>query len=386
MKIKFLVVRLAWLELVLAALPVMLPLVAVHAQSSSGPQMKTRQNIPDCELIDQDGKTVHLYSDLVKGRVVALSFVFTTCTTICPLIGTNLGQLQAELGQSIGESIALISVSVDPGTDTPQRMKAWGAQFDAKPGWSLLTGEKKNIDGLLKSVGLYNPDIQSHSPFLIIFNDRTGESMRVNAIETPPRRVAEILRQMAVASSTYAPKSDAKERLVAATSDDSNSISRTAHYFGDPLLTNQDGKQLRLYTDIIKGNVVIINSFYSTCSSVCTVTIPVFKQLQENLGERLGKDVRLVSITVDPGSDTPEVLKRYATGVGAKPGWDFLTGDKQTVDQVLYKLGLYTESKEDHSNVFIVGNEPTGLWKKLLGIAPPYEILRSVESVLTDRK
>jgi len=74
----------------------------------------------------------------VKGRVAALSFIFTTCTTICPLIGANLGRLQTELGQSLGEDISLISVSVDPATDTPQRMKAWGAQFGAKPGWSLL--------------------------------------------------------------------------------------------------------------------------------------------------------------------------------------------------------------------------------------------------------
>ena len=89
---------------------------------------------------------------------------------------------------------------------------------------------------------------------------------------------------------------------------------------------------------------------------------------------------------MDPENDTPEILRRYAVGVGAKPGWEFLTGDKQTVDEVLYKFGLYTDAKEDHSNVFIVGNEPTGLWKKILGIAPPYEILRSVESVLNDRK
>ena len=115
-------------------------------------------------------------------------------------------------------------------------------------------------------------------------------------------------------------------------------------------------------------------------------TIPVFKQLQNELGERVGKDVRLVSISVDPESDTPEVLRKYAAGVGAKPGWDFLTGDKQTVDQVLYRLGLYAEAKENHSNLFIIGNEPTGLWKKVLGVAPPYEIWRSVQSVLDDRK
>jgi len=384
MKTKLPVARSARLGLLLAAVLTLQAMLEAHAQSEPGPRRETRQNIPDVELVDQDGKTVHLYSDLVKGRIAALSFIFTTCTTICPLIGANLGRLQTELGQSLGEDIALISVSVDPATDTPQRMKAWGAQFGAKPGWDLLTGDKETVDQLLKTVGLFTPDIQSHSPFLLLVNDRTGDWTRINALETPPLKIAELLRKMVETTGNRSP--DVTQASTAAPTDDANAAPPAQRYFGDALLTNQDGKQLRLYTDILKGNIVIINSFYSTCSGVCRVTIPVFKQLQESLGERVGKDVRLVSITVDPENDTPEVLKQYAAGVGAKPGWDFLTGDKQTVDQVLYKLGLYAEAKEDHSNVFIVGNEPTGLWKKVLGIAPPYEIRRSVESVLDDRK
>jgi protein SCO1 len=386
MNINFTATRFAWFMVLISALLVVQPTVKVHAQSGSDPPTETAQTIPDAELIDQDGKTVHLYRDLVKGRVAALSFIFTTCTTICPLIGADLGRLQTELGQSLGDDIALISVSVDPATDTPQRMKAWGAQFGAGPGWSLLTGEKETIDQLLRIVGLYTPDIQSHSPFLLLVNDRTGDWRRVNALETPPPKIAEILRKMAEAAAIRGPKPDLKRTSVSTATEDSNAAPPAERYFGDVLLTNQDGKPLRLYTDILKGNVVIINSFYSTCSSVCRVTIPMFRQLQDSLGKRVGKDVRLVSITVDPQNDTAEVLRQYAAGIGAKPGWDFLTGDKQTVDQVLYKFGLYTEAKEDHSNVFIIGNEPTGLWKKVLGIAPPYEILRSVESVLNDGK
>jgi protein SCO1 len=386
MKRNFAVRRLVRLTAFLIALVTVQAIVGVHAESDPDTLSAGKQNIPDAELVDQDGKTVHLYSDLLKGRVAALSFIFTTCTTICPLIGAELARLQTELGESLGEDIVLISVSVDPATDTPQRMKAWGAQFGAKPGWKLLTGDKEAIDQLLRIVGLYTPDIQSHSPFLVLVNDRAGDWTRVNALETPPRRIAEILRKMAESAGIRKPMPDVKGTSVSAGTEDSSAVHPAERYFGDVLLTNQDGKPLRLYTDILKGNVVIITSFYSTCSSVCRVTIPVFKQLQDSLGERVGKDVRLVSITVDPQNDTPEVLRQYAAGVGAKPGWDFLTGDKQAVDEVLYKFGLYTEAKEDHSNVFIVGNEPTGLWKKVLGIAPPYEILSSVESVLNDRK
>src|SRR5271165_1710452 len=197
MKTKFGVPRLVRLTGFLIALVTIRPIAGVPAESDPGSVTEAKQNIPDVELADQDGKTVHLYSDLVKGRVAALSFIFTTCTTICPLIGANLGRLQTELGQSLGEDIALISVSVDPANDTPQRMKAWGAQFGAKPGWSLLTGDKETVNQLLKTVGLYTPDIQSHSPFLLLVNDRAGDWTRVNALETPPPKIAEILRKMA---------------------------------------------------------------------------------------------------------------------------------------------------------------------------------------------
>jgi protein SCO1/2 len=163
----------------LAAVLTVQPILEMFALSEPDRQREIKQTIPDVELVDQDGKTVHLYQDLVKRRIAALSFVFTTCTTICPLIGANLGRLQAELGQSLGEDISLVSVSVDPATDTPQRMKAWGAQFGAKPGWSLLTGDQETVERLLKDLGLFTPDIQSHSPFLLLFNDRTGDLTRV---------------------------------------------------------------------------------------------------------------------------------------------------------------------------------------------------------------
>src|ERR1700757_752900 len=97
------------LGVLLAAILTVQSSFEAHAQSIPGSQGEARQNIPDVELVDEDGKTVHLYSDLVRGRVAALSFIFTTCTTICPLIGANLGRLQTELARSLGRDIELIS-------------------------------------------------------------------------------------------------------------------------------------------------------------------------------------------------------------------------------------------------------------------------------------
>ena len=99
----------------------------------------------------------------------------------------------------------------------------------------------------------------------------------------------------------------------------------------------------------------------------------------------VGKDVFIISISVDPVVDTPPKLKDYAKKFNAKPGWYFLTGDKENVDWALHKLGQFVTDKQDHLNIFIIGNEPTGLWKKAFGLAQSDELMKIVESVLTDK-
>ena len=107
--------------------------------------------------------------------------------------------------------------------------------------------------------------------------------------------------------------------------------------------------------------------------------------MQEALGDRLGKDTRIISISVDPAVDTPTALNAYAKKLQAKPGWYFLTGDKESVEFALKKLGQFVDAKESHLNVFIIGNEQTGLWKKAFGLAKSEEIVKVVESVINDQ-
>lgn len=110
-----------------------------------------------------------------------------------------------------------------------------------------------------------------------------------------------------------------------------------------------------------------------------------FERIQAALGERLGKDVFLVSITVDPENDTPEKLKAYAERFHARPGWSFLTGKKENVDSALYKLGQYVEEKSQHKTIIIIGNEATGLWKKAFGLASAEDLIKLVEEVMNDK-
>ncbi len=163
------------------------------------------------------------------------------------------------------------------------------------------------------------------------------------------------------------------------------SKSATETYFTDVVLVNQNGEKMRFYTDLLRGKVVIINSFFATCPGSCLPMERNLEKMQQALGDRVGKDVHIISISVDPTVDSPANLKEYANKLHARPGWYFLTGEKQNVDFALQKLGHLVANKQDHLNIFIVGNERTGLWKKAFGLAKSDELVKVVESVLNDK-
>ena len=156
-------------------------------------------------------------------------------------------------------------------------------------------------------------------------------------------------------------------------------------YFTDTVLINQDGEKMRFYSDLVKGKTVIIDSFFATCQGSCLPMNRNLEKVQEALGDRLGKDAYILSISVDSTVDTPPLLKAYAKKLNARPGWYFLTGDKASVDFVLKKLGQFVDNKQDHLNIFIIGNERTGLWKKAFGLAKSEELVKVVESVINDK-
>jgi protein SCO1 len=153
-------------------------------------------------------------------------------------------------------------------------------------------------------------------------------------------------------------------------------------YFTDIELVNQDGQKVRFYSDLIDGRIVIINSFFATCTGVCPVMGGTFKKIQSVLGDRIGKDVHLISISVDPENDTPAALRKYAKATAARPGWTFITGDKKNVETALHKLGLKTANKESHTPVVLIGNEPKGVWKKAFGLAASDEVIKLVNEVV----
>ena len=149
--------------------------------------------VPDLEVTTQAGEARHLYRDLVQGKVVAMNFIFTSCTTVCPTMGATFARVQKMLGER-GKDVALISVSIDPANDTPERLAEWSQRLGAKPGWTLVTGNKTDIDAILKSLGLFSADPAAHTPVVLVANEPEGRWERVDGLATPTAIVEAIGR------------------------------------------------------------------------------------------------------------------------------------------------------------------------------------------------
>lgn len=158
------------------------------------------------------------------------------------------------------------------------------------------------------------------------------------------------------------------------------------NYFTDTVLVDQDGREVRFYSELVEGHVVVIHTMFTECTGICPVMSRKYQALQEHLGERVGEDVHLISISVDPETDTPERLKEFAERFDAGPGWHLLTGSKENVKTVLGRLGQWVEDRDGHQGIMLVGNDRTGLWKKAFGLAKTDELVAIVDSVVHDSR
>lgn len=145
-------------------------------------------HFPNVELITQEGKKVHFYDDLIKGKIVAIDLIYTTCKYSCPLETARLAQVQRKLGDRVGKDIFFYSITIDPEHDTPEVLKAYMEKFHVGPGWTFLTGKKEDILFLGKRLGLYTtPTVNAdgHIAHLLIGNEAIGQWVRSSALDNP---------------------------------------------------------------------------------------------------------------------------------------------------------------------------------------------------------
>src|SRR5262247_4098865 len=136
------------------------------------------------------------------------------------------------------------------------------------------------------------------------------------------------------------------------------------NYFPNLSVVTHEGKTVRFYDDLIKGKMVIVSFIYTSCPDICPLSTARMAQVEEKLGNRVGRDIFIVSMTVDPENDTPDRLKEYAKAFGSGPGWSFVTGKPEDVRAINYKLGERSKNLSDHRNEIVLGNDKTGEWAR----------------------
>lgn len=176
----------------------------------------------------------------------------------------------------------------------------------------------------------------------------------------------------------------------AAAAGDGGTIWGVDYFPNVPLVTHQ-GKKVRFFDDLIKGKVVAINFIYTSCPDACALETARLREVQKILGDRVGRDVFIYSISIDPKHDTPEVLRQYAKKFRVGPGWLFLTGEEADITLLRKKLGLYDEEKpgeqlKEHNLSHIIGNQATGRWMKASPYENPYVLATQLGSWLHNWK
>ena len=136
-------------------------------------------------------------------------------------------------------------------------------------------------------------------------------------------------------------------------------------YFTNLTLVTHEGDEVRLYDDLIRDKIVVFTFSYTLCPDICGLSTARLAQMVDWLGDRIGRDIFVYSITLDPGTDTPERLAEYRKAFGAPDGWVFLTGTQAEIDIVRHKLGERSRSLNEHRSDMVIGNGSTGQWRRM---------------------
>ena len=144
-----------------------------HQDAASSEAGTVKVFLSDGPLLDQAGRLVRLPKDVIGERIAVVNFVYTACTTVCPISSASLAQLQERLGAVVGSEVVLVSITVDPVRDTPQRLRDYAGRFGAREGWVWLTGAKRDVDAVLKGFGAYTSNFEDH-PTMVLVGDARG--------------------------------------------------------------------------------------------------------------------------------------------------------------------------------------------------------------------
>jgi len=153
----------------------------------------------------------------------------------------------------------------------------------------------------------------------------------------------------------------------------------------DLMVQDQNGVKRRFYSDLIKDKIVILSFFFTSCPTFCPVMNNRLTKLQATLGDRIGKDVFIVTVTKDPETDTPARLKSFGKTLQIKSGWTMVTGDVNAIGKIVYDFTGDTLGKDSHNTIFIIGNDKTGDWADLSGYSSVDDLRQQIDAVAPRR-
>ena len=163
-----------------------------HAAPASGTNRTiANYTIPNLSLIRQDGAVVNLREELDDGRPVVLAFIYTSCTTVCPLTSHALSELQSKLG-SDRDRVHLMSISIDPEQDTPARLRDYAKTFGAGPEWQHYTGTRETSEAAQRAFDVYRGAKMDHSPATLIRPAPGAPWVRIGGFATADQLYAEL--------------------------------------------------------------------------------------------------------------------------------------------------------------------------------------------------
>ena len=343
-------------------------------------------NLPDVAVTDHRGQRRKVAGDLVAGRTTLVHFFFTGCSSVCSPLTAIVKAAREELAAAGHKDVRVVSISVDPLNDTPAKLAEFAKRLGVgQDGWSLVSGQPASTDALLKAFGVpLGGNLDDHTPMVFIGSDGGQRWTRAYGLAGPKAIVDRVLAPAKEKAASVVPepmRAAIAQQAAAAQPTKLGDRDAAAYFTNLPVIT-QDRGTVRFYEDLIKGRIVLVNSFFTACRDVCSPMTHNLAQAQQRLRnvQALGP-VNFISLSVDAVVDTPEVLSDYARRHGALPGWSFVTGKKENVDWLLHKLGLHVPEREQHQAALWVGNDRNQTWLKLHALATPEAIVAAVKKV-----
>jgi protein SCO1 len=321
-------------------------------------------SLPRTEVFDQSGRRFAL-DQLVAGKTVTYAFIFTGCSSSCPLIGQKIAQVQRQLGAQDRAKLLFVGVSVDPLGDTPAAMRRFGTARGLGAGWHFVNGNPGAMEQLRNVLGGGAP-MSGHVNYLLVRNERTGASTRIDALSTDAATIARRIAEIAGGTPRRA--------------------EGTARYFGAGPLVTSEGRRVEFYRDVLAGQVTLINTIFTRCVDACPLITEKLVRTQRLLGSKAA-GVRFVSVSNDPAYDNAPRLAAYARTHGISGRWLVLGGPQPVVEHVLTRFNLAGAGlgSGDHGTALIIGNDRSGSWRRVSPAIEPAALARLLVEVMAEK-